>query len=99
VTWCSSTGASGTARSDNLSEITRKVVFLGYTYRWIAIRDDVNETIGQPWWQDLTGVQRQLLGGLSGVGDGDHHWGHYPEDTPLYVSCASAACSTRSTRH
>jgi ectoine hydroxylase len=72
------------ARSDNLSEITRKVVFLGYTYRWIAIRDEVNEIIGQPWWQDLTSVQRQLLGGV-GRGDGDHHWGHYPEDTPLYL--------------
>lgn len=73
------------ARSDNLSEITRKCVFLGYTYRWIAIRDEVSELVGESWWQDLNPVQRQLLGGV-GRGDGDHHWGHYPEDTPLYVA-------------
>ena len=27
------------SRSDNLSDITRKAVFTGYTYRWIRPRD------------------------------------------------------------
>jgi phytanoyl-CoA dioxygenase PhyH len=73
------------ARSDNLSEITRKCVFLGYTYRWITIRDEVAELADQPWWQALNPVQQQLLGGV-GRGDGDHAWGHDPETTPLYAA-------------
>jgi ectoine hydroxylase len=72
------------ARSDNRSDVTRKVVFLGYTYRWIAIRDEVDQLPEESWWNKLNSVQQQLLGG-TGRGDGDHHWGHYPEDTPLYV--------------
>ena len=31
----------------------------------------------------LTPVQQQLLGGAEDLG-GDHAWGHYPQDTPLY---------------
>jgi ectoine hydroxylase-related dioxygenase (phytanoyl-CoA dioxygenase family) len=72
------------ARSDNLSDVTRKCVFIGYTYRWVAIRDEVSHLLGQPWWFRLNPLQRQLLGGV-GRGDGDHAWGHYPEDTPLYL--------------
>jgi ectoine hydroxylase-related dioxygenase (phytanoyl-CoA dioxygenase family) len=72
------------ARSDNLSDVTRKCVFIGYTYRWVAIRDEVGHLRGQPWWFRLNPVQRQLLGGV-GRGDGDHAWGHNPEDTPLYL--------------
>ncbi|HKS98578.1 MAG TPA: phytanoyl-CoA dioxygenase family protein [Rugosimonospora sp.] len=71
------------ARSDNHSPVTRKVVFLGYTYRWIAIRDCVAHLPHEEWWDRLTPVQQQLLG-ASGGGDGDHLWGHYPERTPLY---------------
>jgi ectoine hydroxylase len=71
------------ARSDNYSPYTRKAMFFGYTFRWIAIRDE-NETV---WSGDLAGrlspVQRQLLGGLPGI-DGDHAWGHYPAATPLH---------------
>ncbi|GAA0724641.1 phytanoyl-CoA dioxygenase family protein [Dactylosporangium roseum] len=72
------------ARSDNLSKITRKCVFLGYTYRWISIRDEVGALPGKPWWARLNPVQQQLLGGVGGS-DGDHSWGHYPETTPLYT--------------
>lgn len=72
------------ARSVNRSRITRRCVFVGYTYRWVAIRDDVRELPRQPWWRDLGPVARQLLGGV-GDGDGDHAWGHHPEETPLYV--------------
>ena len=71
------------ARSPNHSEVTRKAVFLGYTYRWTAIRDDIGPMRGRDWSGQLTPVQRQLLGGVEG-GDGDHAWGHYPDATPLY---------------
>jgi ectoine hydroxylase-related dioxygenase (phytanoyl-CoA dioxygenase family) len=75
------------ARSTNRSEITRKCVFIGYTYRWITIRDEVAELPGRDWWGGLGGIRRQLLGGV-GRGDGDHAWGHYPQDTPLYTELA-----------
>jgi ectoine hydroxylase len=71
------------ARSNNYSDFTRKVVFLGYLPRWIHIRDEVAELPEQPWWNDLDDVQKQLLGAF-GNGDGDHQWGHYPKDVPLY---------------
>jgi len=72
------------ARSDNLSPLTRKVVFLGYTYRWLTIRDEVGGLPAQPWWGSLNPVQRQLLGG-AGDGSGDHAWGHDERTTPLYA--------------
>ncbi|MBO0822513.1 MAG: phytanoyl-CoA dioxygenase family protein [Actinobacteria bacterium] len=68
-------------RSRNYSEHTRKAVFFGYTYRWTAIRDDVAALLHSD--RQLTPVQRQLLGGIKGD-NGDHAWGHYPDDTPLY---------------
>lgn len=71
------------ARSDNYSTITRVGAFFGYTYRWVAGRDEVAHLPGTPEWANFTAVQQQLLGGV-GVGDGDHAWGHYPESTPLY---------------
>jgi len=67
------------ARSDNHSRVTRKVVFFGYTYRWVAMRD----TVG-PLPAGLDPVRRQLLGD-AGDGNGDHAWGHFPESTPLYL--------------
>lgn len=79
------------ARSDNLSGITRKCVFLGYTYRWVAVRDDVRDLPAQEWWADTNPVQRQLLGamgtgaGQDGYVPGDDAWGHYPEGNALYV--------------
>ncbi|MBO0836717.1 MAG: phytanoyl-CoA dioxygenase family protein [Actinobacteria bacterium] len=70
-------------RSRNYSEHTRKAVFFGYTYRWTAIRDDVAALLHSERSGQLTPVQRQLLGGIQGD-NGDHAWGHYPDDTPLY---------------
>jgi ectoine hydroxylase len=65
-------------RSDNRSDVTRKAVFFGYTYRWVVRRDrDAHDLPG------LTPVQRQLLGAGDGTGDGQ--WGHRPDDVPLYV--------------
>ena len=71
------------ARSDNYSAITRVGAFFGYTYRWVAGRDDVAGLPGTPGWAGFSPVQRQLLGHC-GDGSGDHAWGHYPETTPLY---------------
>jgi ectoine hydroxylase len=70
------------ARSDNYSAFTRKAMFFGYTYRWIAIRDENAAIWTGDWADQITPVQRQLLGGLGR--DGDHAWGHDPSTTPLY---------------
>jgi len=75
------------ARSNNFSEITRKVVFLGYTYRWVAVRDEVAHLSREEWFEKATPVQRQLLG-HAGDGTGDHQWGHEPKTTPLYGELA-----------
>lgn len=76
------------ARSDNYSQVTRKVVFFGYTLRWIAIRDELEALRASPQFQQLSPVRRQLLGGIGagidGQAGGDHLWGHYPKTTPLY---------------
>jgi ectoine hydroxylase len=72
------------ARSDNRSSVTRKVVFFGYTYRWVAtIRDEIAGLPERDWWAGLTPVQRQLLGHLPDA-TGDHLWGHEPRSVPLY---------------
>jgi ectoine hydroxylase-related dioxygenase (phytanoyl-CoA dioxygenase family) len=74
------------ARSDNYSSFTRKAMFFGYTFRWIAMRDENDGIWAADWADEFTPVQRQLLGGLFGgrPGDGDHAWGHYPQTTPLH---------------
>lgn len=69
-------------RSDNHSAITRKVVFLGYTFRWIFARDDVADIEDEPWYAGLSPVQQQLMG--AGDGSGNHQWGMLPDDVPLY---------------
>jgi hypothetical protein len=71
------------ARSDNYSPHTRKAMFFGYTYRWVAIRDENDGIWSAGWAGRLSPVHRQLLGGLAGA-DGDHAWGHDPSATPLY---------------
>jgi ectoine hydroxylase len=56
-------------RSPNASEVTRKVLFLAYAYRWIRPRDDMalpEETLAA-----ASPVQRQLLGIADGAAD---HW-------------------------
>ncbi|MBV9380821.1 MAG: phytanoyl-CoA dioxygenase family protein [Streptosporangiaceae bacterium] len=71
------------ARSDNYSSFTRMAMFFGYTLRWVAIRDDIAPIWSSDWADQLSPVQRQLLGGIKDA-DGDHLWGHYPATTPLY---------------
>jgi ectoine hydroxylase-related dioxygenase (phytanoyl-CoA dioxygenase family) len=49
-------------RSDNYSDITRRCLFIGWTYRWIAPHEDRIITPEHPWWNELTPIQQQLLG-------------------------------------
>lgn len=73
------------SRSPNQSEITRKMLFVGYTYRWIRPLDEVLVDQEDPWWQSRSPLQRQLLG------DGTHtanYWGinwdgYLDDDIPL----------------
>jgi ectoine hydroxylase len=64
-------------RSDNYSGITRRCLFIGWTYRWIAPHEDRILSPGHPWWNELTPVQQQLLGAgqdsLSFWGIGDSY--------------------------
>ncbi|HTU72955.1 MAG TPA: phytanoyl-CoA dioxygenase family protein [Trebonia sp.] len=64
-------------RSDNYSDIVRRCLFIGWTFRWIAPHEDRVITPEHPWWAELTPIQRQLLGGgkdaLSYWGIGDSY--------------------------
>jgi hypothetical protein len=50
------------SRSVNHSTVTRKMLFIGYTYRWIRPLDDMPIDRNSPWWANRTEVQKQLLG-------------------------------------
>ena len=60
------------ARSDNYSAITRKAMFVGYTYRWVAMRDE-NDGI---WSSDAGRVGSTRCSGSCSAGcptsRGDH---------------------------
>jgi len=67
------------AASPNWSDITRKVLFYGYGYRWIRTKDDMTV---QSLWETSTPIRRQLLG------DGINANGHFTptdDDVPLRV--------------
>ncbi len=60
------------SRSVNASSITRKMLFIGYTYRWIRPLDDMPIDASGDWWANRTPLERQLLG------EGKHtasYWG------------------------
>ena len=67
-------------RSDNYSQITRRVLFVGWTYRWIAPHEDRVITPEHPWWDELTPIQQQLLGGGR---DALSYWGLGEDSFPL----------------
>lgn len=75
------------ARSNNYSQLTRKVAFFGYTFRWIAQRD---QAVSPEVAATLSPVQRQLVGALDegrvhdALEGGDHAWGHFNDEVPLY---------------
>jgi ectoine hydroxylase len=63
-------------RSSNTSGITRKVIWYGYSYRWLRPKDKM--TVEQ-LYPDLNPIQRQLLGdGLSANGVYDPQEGDVP---------------------
>ena len=69
------------SRSDNLSNVTRKVLFLGYTYRWVRPRDDYR--FDPQWLAGLSPIRRQLLG----MGpDAMSYWGLGEEEAALKAS-------------
>jgi ectoine hydroxylase-related dioxygenase (phytanoyl-CoA dioxygenase family) len=73
------------SRSANTSAVTRKILFVGYTYRWIRPLDDMPVDRGSAWWRNRTPVQRQLLGEAPGT---INYWGvkwdgYVDEDIPL----------------
>jgi len=65
--------------SPNWSDITRKVLFYGYGYRWIRTKDDMTV---QSLWESSDPIRRQLLGwGVNANG----HFTPTDEDVPLRV--------------
>jgi ectoine hydroxylase-related dioxygenase (phytanoyl-CoA dioxygenase family) len=65
--------------SPNWSDVTRKVLFYGYGYRWIRTKDDMTV---RELWPHSTPIRRQLLG------DGVNANGYYnptDADVPLRV--------------
>ncbi len=69
------------SRSDNLSAVTRKAIFLAYTYRWIRPRDELGIDRRSARFRRLSPVRRQLLG----AGGLRSHWGLPDERVPLRV--------------
>ncbi|HEU4399509.1 MAG TPA: phytanoyl-CoA dioxygenase family protein [Actinomycetota bacterium] len=68
------------SRSVNTSGITRKLLFLAYTYRWVRPRDDMEIDRDSDLWRRLTPVRRQLLGDGP---DAMSHWGLGTDAVPL----------------
>jgi len=65
--------------SPNWSDITRKVLFYGYGYRWIRTKDDMTV---QDLWPQCDPIQKQLLGwGVNCNG----HFSPTDDDVPLRV--------------
>lgn len=67
------------AGSPNWSDVTRKVLFYGYGYRWLRTKDDMTV---QGLWEQSDPIRRQMLGAGTGAN------GYYsPEDAdvPLRV--------------
>lgn len=68
------------AASPNWSDVTRKVLFYGYGYRWIRTKDDM--IIPSDWFAAADPIRRQILGG--GV-NCNGHFSPTDADVPLRV--------------
>jgi ectoine hydroxylase-related dioxygenase (phytanoyl-CoA dioxygenase family) len=65
------------AASPNWSDVTRKVLFYGYGYRWIRTKDDMTVS---DLWPESSPIRKQLLGyGVNCNG----HYSPSDEDVPL----------------
>jgi ectoine hydroxylase len=69
------------SRSDNLSDHTRRAIFLAYSFRWVRPRDDLGIDPSSQRFRRLSPVRRQLLGEPAGNHD---HWGLEPAAVPLH---------------
>ena len=67
------------AASPNGSEVTRKVLFYGYGYRWLRTKDDMTV---QTLWEQSDPIRRQMLG--AGV-NANGHYSPSDADVPLRV--------------
>lgn len=63
--------------SPNVSDMARKVLFFGYSYRWLRPRDDMT---GARWMDRCDPIRRQLLGASNG---GHGYTSPSDEDVPL----------------
>lgn len=87
------------SRSTNLSSLTRKMLFIGYTYRWIRPLDDMAIDHSGSWWAGRTPVQRQLLGtGTHTANYWGINWdGYIDDEIPLRKELKSRGLLDRST--
>ncbi|MBL7258328.1 phytanoyl-CoA dioxygenase family protein [Paractinoplanes lichenicola] len=86
------------SRSPNRSTVTRKILFIGYTYRWVRPLDDMPIDKESEWWRNRTPVQRQLLGEAPHTAN---HWGvgwdgYIDEKIPLRHELSSRGLLDRS---
>ena len=86
------------SRSTNLSTITRKMLFIGYTYRWIRPLDDMPIGKDTQWWASRTPVQKQLLGEATHTANywGINWDGFIDEEIPLRKELRSRGLLDRS---
>lgn len=83
------------SRSLNTSDITRKVLWLGYSYRWMQPKDEMTVEHLQ---DDASPVRRQLLGAGSANSAYDPQDADVPLRTWLKEHCPDAAAWTRHAR-
>lgn len=67
------------SRSVNRCDVIRKMVFVGYTHRWIRPLDEVDYRNAMPGFESLSPLRRQLLG------DGTDHANFWGVDTGGWI--------------
>ena len=65
--------------SPNWSDVTRKILFYGYGYRWLRTKDDMTV---QSLWEGSDPIRRQMLGWGNGA---NGYYSPSDEDVPLRV--------------
>ena len=65
--------------SPNWSDVTRKILFYGYGYRWLRTKDDMTV---QSLWEGSDPIRRQILGAGTGA---NGYYSPGDEDVPLRV--------------
>ena len=86
------------SRSVNRSAVTRKMLFVGYTYRWVRPLDDMPINRAGEWWANRTPVQKQLLGEATHTANywGVNWDGYIDEKIPLRHELQSRGLLDRS---